>query len=144
MEIVERQVTLPADLEEAWELLTRPEDLAGWLGREVVLDPTPGAAGLVVDHDGTRRRLVVEHVEAGGDEARRLAWRWWVEDEEGPAGSSRVELTLDRRLAGTVLTVTEQLEVPAASARAQASSEAWSHRLLHLESLLLVAAAVRG
>ena len=38
-------VTLPADLDEAWDLLTRPDDLAGWLGREVVLDPTPGAAG---------------------------------------------------------------------------------------------------
>jgi uncharacterized protein YndB with AHSA1/START domain len=148
METVERQLTLPTDLDEAWELLTRPEDQAGWLGREVVLDPTPGAAGLVVDHDGTRRRLVVEHVEEGGDDARRLAWRWWVEGEEGPTESSRVELTLDRTLEGTVLTVTEQLEVPAPSARASAcapaSSQAWSHRLLHLESLLLVAAAVRG
>jgi uncharacterized protein YndB with AHSA1/START domain len=139
METVERQLTLPTTLDEAWELLTRPEDLAGWLGREVVLDPTPGAAGLVVDHDGTRRHLVVEEVEGAGDEARRLAWRWWV-DGDG-AATSRVEVTLHRRLDGTVLTVTEQLEVPAT---AQASSAAWSHRLLHLESLLLLAAAVRG
>ena len=42
METVERHVTLPADLDEAWELLTDPDDLAAWLGREVVLDPTPG------------------------------------------------------------------------------------------------------
>jgi uncharacterized protein YndB with AHSA1/START domain len=150
METVERQLTLPTDLDEAWELLTRPEDLAGWLGREVVLDPTPGAAGLVVDHDGTRRRLVVEHVEEGSDEGRRLAWRWWVEGDDGPSTASRVELTLDRVLDGTVLTVTEQLELPAPSAQASAraavtaTSTAWSHRLLHLETLLLVAAAVRG
>jgi uncharacterized protein YndB with AHSA1/START domain len=150
MQTVERQLTLPTSLDEAWELLTRPEDLAGWLGREVVLDPTPGAAGLVVDHDGTQRHLVVERVDATGDEARRLAWRWWVDGEgDGEPVTSRVEVTLDRALDGTVLTVTEELEVPAtahASARAAvtASSAAWSHRLLHLESLLLVAAAVRG
>jgi uncharacterized protein YndB with AHSA1/START domain len=149
METVERQLTLPADLEEAWELLTRPEDLAGWLGREVVLDPTPGAGGLVVDHDGTRRRLVVERVEEGSEDTRRLAWRWWVEGDDGPSEASRVELSLDRVLDGTVLTVTEQLEFPSdaqASARVSvtATSAAWSHRLLHLETLLLVAAAVRG
>ena len=83
METVERHVTLPADLDEAWELLTDPDDLAGWLGREVVLDPTPGATGSVVDHDGTRRRLVVDEVDAG----RRLAWRWWTEgDDESQPG----------------------------------------------------------
>jgi uncharacterized protein YndB with AHSA1/START domain len=139
METVERQLTLPTSLDEAWDLVTRPEDLAGWLGREVVLDPTPGAAGLVVDHDGTRRRLVVEQVDAVGEDGRRLAWRWWVDGDEQVA--SRVEVTLDRALDGTVLTVTEVLEAPVT---AQASSAAWSHRLLHLESLLLLAAAVRG
>jgi uncharacterized protein YndB with AHSA1/START domain len=148
METVERQLTLPTTLDEAWDLLTRPEDLAGWLGREVVLEPTPGAPGLVVDHDGTRRHLVVEHVEEAGDDARRLARRWWVEGEDGPT-SSRVEVTLDRAVEGTILTVTEELEVPApaqASSRraVTASSAAWSHRFLHLEVLLLLAAAVRG
>ena len=148
METVERQLTLPTSLDEAWELVTRPEDLAGWLGREVVLDPTPGAAGLVVDHDGTRRHLVIEQVDAAGDDARRLAWHWWVEGDDDVV-RSRVEVTLDRALEGTVLTVTEELEVPAtaqASARsaATASSAAWSHRLLHLEVHLLLAAAIRG
>ena len=149
MDLVERQLTLPTDLEEAWSLVTRPEDLAGWLGREVELDPTPGAAGVVVDHDGTRRRLVVDTVEAGGDAARRLAWRWWVEGEDGPAVASRVELTLTPTVEGTRLTVVERLEAadhPSAEAASLAfvAGEAWSHRLLHLESLLLLAAAVRG
>jgi uncharacterized protein YndB with AHSA1/START domain len=138
METVERHVTLPAEPEEAWALLTRPEDLAAWLGREVALDPTPGAQGLVVDHDGTRRRLVVDAVEAD----RRLAWRWWPDEDD--AAPSRVEITLTPTDHGTEVRVVEQL-LPApgrvASARA---SEAWSHRLLHLEALFLVAAAVRG
>jgi uncharacterized protein YndB with AHSA1/START domain len=138
METVERHVTLPAGLDEAWELLTDPDDLAAWLGREVALDPTPGAAGAVVDHDGTRRHLVVDEVDAG----RRLAWRWWT---DGDAASSRVEITLVPSDGGTEVRVVEQLLPSPTVARASAkASEAWSHRLLHLEALLLVAAAVRG
>ena len=145
MDAVERHVTLPADLEHAWDLLTRPADLAGWLGAEVDLDPQPGAAGLVVDDDGTRRRLVVDEV----DEGHRLTWHWAVEGDDGLVGpASRVEITLAPTEEGTRLTVVERPLEPAsahASASASASaSGAWSHRLLHLEALLLVAAAVRG
>jgi uncharacterized protein YndB with AHSA1/START domain len=135
MESIERNVTLPADLETAWELLTRPDDLAAWLGAEVVLDPTPGAAGLVVDHDGTRRPLVIDEVDAGS----RLSWRWWTEDDREV---SRVEIVLSPTSTGTRVTIVEQA-LPTARASARASA-AWSHRLLHLEALLLVAAAVRG
>ncbi|MCU1498196.1 MAG: hypothetical protein JWM47_2149 [Acidimicrobiales bacterium] len=157
MDAVERHLTLPTDLDEAWALLTRPEDLAGWLGAEVVLDPTPGAAGLVVDHDGTRRRLTIDGVDGEGDGVRTLAWRWWVEGEDGrPGVASRVELTLVPVPEGTRLTVTERPEHdtatagsvgPSSQASVQASAaagDAWSHRLLHLEALLLLAAAVRG
>ena len=34
METVERHVTLPASVEEVWELITRPEELGTWLGDE--------------------------------------------------------------------------------------------------------------
>jgi uncharacterized protein YndB with AHSA1/START domain len=135
--LVERQVTLPTDLEEAWALLTRPDDLAAWLGAEVDLEPTPGARGAVVDHDGTERRLVVERVDAGA----RLAWRWGRDD--APDEPSRVEITLVPVEGGTTVRVVEEVVAATPVARAQAS-EAWSHRLLHLEALLLVAAAVRG
>ena len=134
---IERQVNLPVELEDAWGLLTQPADLAGWLGAEVELDPTPGRGGRVVDHDGTVRRLVVETVEAG----RRIAWRWWSEDDADEV--SHVEITLVPTDTGTSVQVVEELVGSAPVARAQAG-EAWSHRLLHLEALLLVAAAVRG
>ena len=141
METVERRVTLPADLDQAWELLTEPDDLAGWLGREVVLEPRPGATGSVVDHDGTRRRVVIDEVEVG----RRIAWHWWV---EGDDETSRVEITLTPADVGTAVQVVETLpssSTPASMVQASArATEAWSHRLLHLEALLLVAAAVRG
>ena len=137
MESIERQVTLPVDLEGAWELLTRPEDLAAWLGAEVVLDPTPGAAGRVVDDDGAERRLVVDAAEP----SRRLAWRWWSDD--APEEASRVEISLAPVEGGKAVRVVEELVGATPAARASAR-DAWSHLLLHLEALLLIAAAVRG
>jgi uncharacterized protein YndB with AHSA1/START domain len=146
MDAVERHVTLPTDLDHAWDLLTSPEDQAGWLGAEVALDPRPGEAGLVVDHDGTRRRLVVDAAAPG----ERLSWVWWEEGDEGSA--STVEITLRPDLDGTLVTVVERpllggAATASASASVQASAEAgrgWAHRLLHLEVLLLVPVAVRG
>ena len=137
MDAVEREVNLPVELEEAWQLLTGPEHLPGWLGAEVQLDPTPGQPGRVVDHDGTVRRLVVETVDAG----RRIAWRWWSDVDPGEV--SRVEISLVPAEHGTAVRVVEELGRTAPVAQARAG-EAWSHRLLHLEALLLVAAAVRG
>ena len=138
METVERHVTLPAGLDETWGLLTDPDDLAAWLGREVALEPRPGAVGTVVDHDGTHRHLVVDEVEAG----RRLTWRWWT---DGDTEGSRVEITLLPVEEGTEVRVVEELLPSPSAVQARAvASEAWSHRLLHLEALLLVAAAVRG
>jgi hypothetical protein len=60
----------------------------------------------------------------------------------GPA--SRVEITLSPAEEGTRLTVVERPLEPATAQASAAASGAWSHRLLHLEALLLVAAAVRG
>lgn len=146
METVERHVTLPATREEVWALLTRPEDLSTWLGDDVELEPTSGAAGLVVERDGSRRSLVVEEVVEG----HRLSWRWWREGDDPATHHSRVEITLSPTDDGTVLRVVEQPvggshpDAPAAGAQARASAAAWSHRLLHLEALLLLAAAVRG
>ena len=141
MDTVERHLTLPADLEDTWDLLTRPAELADWLGAEVDLEPRPGAAGLVVDHDGTRRRLVVDEV----DHRRRLTWHWAVEGDDGIVGpASRVEITLAPADEGTRLTVVERPLEPTTAQASAAASGAWSHRLLHLEALLLVAAAVRG
>ena len=143
METVERTVTLPTTIEEVWALLTRPDDLAAWLGAEVLLEPFAGAPGHVVDHDGSRRALVVEEVV----QDHRLSWRWWREGE--PVDASRVEITLAPTVDGTVLQVVEHPiqghhAAPGGRGPQASASSAWSHRLLHLEALLLLAAAVRG
>ena len=137
MDAIETQVVLPVDVEEAWRLLSCPDDLAGWLGAEVELEPAPGRAGRVRDHDGTEHQLVVSTVDVG----QRIAWHWWTDDDPGQV--SHVEISLVPAETGTTVRVVEELvgESPVAQARA---GEAWSHRLLHLEALLLVAAAVRG
>ena len=145
MPAIERDLSLPTDVDSAWDLLTDAEELQRWLGADVDLDPTPGATGAVVDHDGTRRRVVVHEVVPG----RRLAWHWAVEGADGQVGPvSRVALTLTPEDDRTHLVVTEEpLErapVQASASAAATSGAAWSHRLLHLEALLLVAAAVRG
>ena len=143
METVERTVTLPTGTEEAWELLTHPDELAAWLGDDVVLDPVPGASGRVLERDGTDRSLVVEQA----DEGRFLSWRWWIDGDDPEQTGSRVEITLSPTPDGTLVRVVEQPLLTAtatASVSASSAGEAWSHRLLHLEALLLLAAAIRG
>jgi uncharacterized protein YndB with AHSA1/START domain len=138
MDPVERLVTLPTDAERAWTLVSHPAELGRWLGAEVDLEPVPGAAGLVVDLDGTTRRLVVERVDHG----RRLSWSWWTDDD--PTAVSHVEISLEPAEGGTAVRVVESGRADVAPQARARAAEAWSHRLLHLESLLLVAASVRG
>ena len=77
MDAVERQVTLPVDLEEAWELSPAPTTWPRWLGAEVVA--RPHARG---GRPGRRPRR--HRAAAGGRRGRagrRLAWRWWSDDD---------------------------------------------------------------
>lgn len=129
---VERDVTLPdVDLELAWQLVTRDEDLQAWLGAEVELDPVAGGSGRVVEEDGTTRELSVEVAEPG----ERLRWRWWpLDSSDGPA--STVEITLHPDDGGTRVRVLEIPTPAATSLRASASlGSGWPSRLLSLELL---------
>jgi uncharacterized protein YndB with AHSA1/START domain len=126
-------VVLDADAELVWELLTRPDEQAAWLGAEVDLDATPGARGRVVDHDGTVRHLVVEEVEAGA----LLRWRWSIDGDEEL--TSQVEITIEAGPDRTHLRVVETpLPSPTMAVRASAT---WASRLVDLEVLVLFAAA---
>jgi len=88
-EQIERELLLPAPLEEVWEVVTAP----GWLADEVRLDLFPGGDARFVS-DGSAKDGWVEEVLApdtadGG--GARLAF-WWAEAGET---ATRVELTLD-------------------------------------------------
>ena len=43
MPVVNREVVLPVDRERAWELITEPAELEGWLADEVEFEPEEGA-----------------------------------------------------------------------------------------------------
>ena len=88
---VTRDIVLPVDREDAWEVVSDP---AAWLVREADLELVPGAEGTLDE-----RRAIVEEVSPG----ERLAF-WWGEDG---ALLTRVELTLDDVRGGTRVTVVE-------------------------------------
>jgi uncharacterized protein YndB with AHSA1/START domain len=131
---IERSVHLEAAPEDAWQLLTDPTELAGWLGDPVDLALTPGRGGRLVV-DGDERRVLVDTV----DEARMLRFTWWSEAD--PATASTVTLTLDADEAGSRLTVVEvPLRSPGpvcnlldAAGTAGPSSDPWPGALLALQ-----------
>jgi uncharacterized protein YndB with AHSA1/START domain len=96
---VRREVILPVDRHQAWELISDPRELETWLADEVDIEMEPGAEGTVRFEDGTRRHACVEEV----DTARRIVLCWWAHDEE----RTLVELTLDDVPEGTRLVVVE-------------------------------------
>jgi uncharacterized protein YndB with AHSA1/START domain len=99
-EQVTRSVDLEAAPAEVWDALTEEALLGEWLADEVELEAEPGGEIVCRYADGEERRGEVELVE----EAERLAWSWWREDDASP---TRVELVLDAVAEGTRLTVIE-------------------------------------
>src|SRR3954471_6572898 len=71
MPVVNREVVLPVDRERAWELITEPSELEGWLADEVEFEPIEEAP-LRVTEAGETREGVVEQV----DELERIVFRW--------------------------------------------------------------------
>jgi uncharacterized protein YndB with AHSA1/START domain len=109
MTTVRREVVLPVTRERAWELITEPAELEGWLADEVELEPEPGAEVRAAWSGGEERSGVVEAVEP----ERRLAFRW---------GDSRVEWTLEDAPEGTRLVVLERSLAPVVGPRMAALS----------------------
>jgi uncharacterized protein YndB with AHSA1/START domain len=123
--MVERQIDLDAPPEEVWDAVSSPET---WLADSGELPLEPGAVGHLVE-DGRGRTAVVEEVEDG----RRLVYRWWDDDAPpvlevvsgpdgpgsvgGPAGASRVEITLVGVDGGTRVVVREWAIAPTLDAR---------------------------
>src|SRR3954451_8362091 len=89
MPVVNREVVLPCDRERAWELITEPSELEGWLADDVEFEATEDAPVRIEDREG-----VVERV----DELERIVFTW---------GDSRVEWALEDAPGGTRFVVTE-------------------------------------
>ena len=88
-ERVERELLLPASVEDVWEAVTGN----GWLADEVRLDLVPGGEAEFRLSDGVKTGWIEEVIapcEAAPARAR-LAF-WWASDGEA---ASRVELTIE-------------------------------------------------
>ena len=140
---VTESVVVDAELEDLWRTLTDGDELGRWLGAEVDLTVVPGARGVVVDDDGTRRVVEVDEVVAG----RSLRWRWRsVGEDLGPTpedhagGWSIVEIAVAPVAGGFEVRVSET-PTPSSPAVASActagagadASGRWTGRLLGLE-----------
>src|SRR3954447_25808902 len=93
MPVVNREVVLPVPRERAWELITEPSELEGWLADEVEFEPQEDAPLRVTERGETREGFVEEVAEQ-----ERIVFRW---------GDSRVEWALEDHPAGTRFVVTE-------------------------------------
>jgi uncharacterized protein YndB with AHSA1/START domain len=111
--VVNREVVLPVPRERAWELITEPSELEGWLADEVEFEPCEDAPLRVAWESGEEREGVVEEVADG----ERIVFRW---------GDSRVEWLLEDHPAGTRLLVTEH--------RYAADTMTWGPRLMALSA----------
>ena len=94
MPVVNREVVLPVPRERAWELITEPSELEGWLADEVDFEPAQDAPLRVAWEGGESREGIVEEVADG----ERIVFRW---------GDSRVEWALEDHPDGTRFLVTE-------------------------------------
>jgi uncharacterized protein YndB with AHSA1/START domain len=104
MPSVRREIVLPVEPERAWELITEPDELEGWLADEVELEPEEGGEVHVRFDDGEERWGTVVEVEP----ERRLAFVW---------GDSRVEWVLEPVEEGTRLVVVERSLSPVVGPR---------------------------
>ena len=89
-DLVERELTVPEEIEEVWRSLSEPE----WLGDDATIDLREDG-----DVRAGERTGFVEEVDA----PRRLVFWWSAPGEE----ASRVELDLDETDSGTHIRVTE-------------------------------------
>jgi uncharacterized protein YndB with AHSA1/START domain len=89
-ELVERELTVPHEIDEVWRSLAEPE----WLGEDATIELREAG-----DVRAGERTGFVEEVEA----PHRLAFWWSAPGEE----STRVEIELDETDPGTHIRVTE-------------------------------------
>jgi len=126
-ERVESEVHVAADPTTVFSYFTDPAKLARWLGRSARVRPVRDGEFYVEMSKDTWIRGTYAEVDA----PRRLVltWRWVSTNANLPAGTSRVEISFDRREGGTLVRVVHTgLPAPAAP-RHRAG---WAHYLTRL------------
>ncbi len=101
MPVVNREVVLPVPRERAWELITEPSELEGWLADEVEFEPYEDSPLRVTERrrDARGRRRGGRRFGADRLPLGRLARRMGA---RGPSGGTRFVVTEHRFAADTV------------------------------------------
>src|ERR671923_31702 len=102
-EPLRHEVRIAAPPEVVFPYFTDPARIVGWMGVAALLDPRPGGT-LRIEANG-RDVVLGEYVEV--DPPRRVVFTWGFDGAAPlvPAGSTRVEITLEPDGAGTLLTL---------------------------------------
>jgi uncharacterized protein YndB with AHSA1/START domain len=134
---IHRHTELDLSVQELWDLVADPENLADWLGEAVELDLRAGGVGVVRD-DGIERHVHVDRVDAG----RELAFTWWHSDD--PATTSRVVFEIGELPdVSSRLDITETMSVTQAhAARLDDARVRWEVRVLSLWACTVAVALV--
>ena len=99
--VVEREVVVGAKPEVVFALLTNPERVVTWMGREAAIELRPGGLFRVNYNDVDIMRG--EIVEVVPNERVVFTWGWEAEGAATPPGASTVEFALSPDEAGTRL-----------------------------------------
>ena len=131
VQVVRREMYLPAPQAAVFALLTDPEKILSWMGTEAQVEPQPGGLYLV-NVTGARcargsfREVIPVH---------RLAYSFgWDGSEEVPPGSSLVEIDLIEQPDGTLLRLTHS-GLPSAEQR-ERHTKGWAHYLDRLAEVV--------
>jgi uncharacterized protein YndB with AHSA1/START domain len=104
-DLIERELELPASLDEVWAAITDPRWLSTWLADDASLELWPGGDARFELGDETRTGWVEEVCAPDHDRARGGRLAFWWEQEGEPA--SRVQFELIPMQDGTRLRILE-------------------------------------
>ena|SRR5262245_8195921 len=113
MDVIEREVIVPASPAEVWPALARSEEISAWFGADADIEVSPGGRGVFRWPDGSERHAVVEEVEP----ERWFSFRWlpFRRTADGAIAvvpATRVAIALEEVPGGTLVRVVEQPAFP--------------------------------
>ena len=127
-EPIVKEIYIEASPEIIFEFLTNQENFLRWMGLRAELDPRPGGI-FRVDPNG-RDIIRGTYLEVVPPSRVVFTWGWEEKGHRVPAGSTRVEVELEREGNGTRLRLTHRnLEGEARDAH----EKGWAHYLVRIK-----------
>jgi uncharacterized protein YndB with AHSA1/START domain len=125
-----KTIHIDAPPEVVFEFLTNPAKLTRWLGLRAELEPRPG--GIFRVDPNTRDVIRGTYLEVVPPSRVVFTWGWEEPGREVPAGSSTVEIELEREGKGTRLQLTHRNLPPPSR---EGHEKGWTHYLDRLKTV---------